>query len=377
MGGITVGAVQGRADREAFLRLPHRLHAADPCWVAPLDRDIRAFLRADRHPFAASGSMEHLLARSGDRVVGRITAIVNHAHNRHHGDRAGFFGFFECEDDPDVARALIEAVAGRLRGAGLDVLRGPVSPSTNYECGVLVEGEPGPPVFMMPHNPPHYPGLLEAAGLRKAVDLLAYRHDESNTDVARWNRISDRIRARTGAEFRPIELRRFAREVELITEIYHDAWADNWGFVPMNRREVTSMAAQLRPVIVPWLAGFVTVGGREAGFYLGLPDYNRVLIRLRGRLFPLGFLRLLRARGRIPFMRLLLMGVRRNQQGRGLEALLLQNLCASALSHGIPESESSWILETNTAMNQELIRAGARPYRRYRIYERSLAPAGE
>jgi hypothetical protein len=372
-GEIEVRPVRDRSDRREFRRLPYRIYADDPSWVPPLNRDIAAFLDAGRHPFAGSGTVAFFLARRGASVAGRIAAIENRAHNAFHRDRVGFFGFFECERDPEVAAALFDAAEGWLKERGLESSRGPCSPSTNYECGLFTEGTPGRPVLMMPYNPPWYAGLIEGRGYAKAMDLLAFHQREESSNLERWSRIATRIRERSGVQLRPLDLRKFEREVATIVEIYHDAWSGNWGFVPINAAEVRRMARELRPVIVPWLGAFVMKDGVEVAFSLGLPDYNRVLAGLRGRLFPFGWLRLLRARTRIPFMRILLMGVRQTHQNLGLDVLLYDEIVRNCLSRGIRENESSWILETNLPMINTLERAGARRYRTYRIYEKPLA----
>jgi hypothetical protein len=205
------------------------------------------------------------------------------------------------------------------------------------------------------------------------MDLLAFHQQEDSSNLERWSRIATRIRERAGVELRRLDLRNFERDVATIVEIYHDAWSHNWGFVPINAAEVRRMAKELRPVIVPWLGAFVMKDGVEVAFSLGLPDYNRVLADLEGRLFPFGWLRLLRARTRIPFMRILLMGVRQSHQSLGLDVLLYDEIVRNCLPRGIRENESSWILETNAPMINTLERAGARRYRTYRLYEKPLA----
>jgi GNAT superfamily N-acetyltransferase len=370
--GISILPVRTAADRRAFRLLPFRLYSRDPYWVPPLHRDIKAFLDVRRHPFSGSGSIEYFLARREGLVAGRIAAIENRAHNTHHRDLTGFFGFFETENDPQVAARLLDAAETWVRARGLASLRGPCSPSTNYECGLLVAGEPGPPTLMMPYNPSWYAGLIEAQGFRKVRDLYAFRQDKESSELDRWARLAEKIRARAGVSLRRLDLKSFGREVQAIVEIYHDAWSENWGFVPLNSAEVERMARELRPVIVPWLGAFVMKDGQEVAFYLGLPDYNRVLRHLRGRLFPFGFLRLLRSKNRLDFMRLLLMGVRKEYHHLGLDVLLYDDVVRTCLSRGITSNESSWILEDNLPMINTLERAGARRWRTYRIYEKAL-----
>ncbi len=368
-GHVSVRPVLTARDRRAFIDLPHRLYAGDPNWVPPLSRDIQGFLDSPRHPIAADADLAFFLAERDQRIVGRIGVCHNHAHLRHHQDGAGFFGFFEVEDDPHVSAALLERARQWLRERGLTVLRGPCSPSTNYECGLFIEGDPGPPVLMMAYNPAYYARHLEGFGLSKAQDLLAYVLEREHTDVARWDRLAERVATRTGATIRRLDFSRFAEEVRLINLLYQDAWGDNWGFVPMNQAEMDRMAKELRPLVLGWATTFITLNGEDVGFRLSLPDYNRVLIRLRGRLFPFGFLRVLWAKSRIPFHRCLLMGIAKQYRHLGLDALLYRDITEQSFQHGVPASEASWLLESNQAMVNTAQRAGGRLSRRYRIYE--------
>lgn len=369
---LCVTPVRSRKDRIAFRRLPFDLYRDDPHWVPPLNRDIAGFLNLRQHPFYDDGEAGFFVARRGPRTVGRIAAIRNGAHNRYHDDRTGFFGFYEATDDQEVAGALLDAATEWLRGHDLSSIRGPFSPSTNYVSGLLVGGEPGPPAFMMPHNPLHYGDQLEAWGLTKAMDLLAFDLNQEAITAKRWTRVSRRVSNRVGCTMRPLDLSRFKEEVRTMIDVYHDAWADNWGFVPMSPGEVSHMAAEMRPVIHPNYCAFIMKDGQEIGFYLGLPDYNQVLIHLQGRLFPFGIVRLLRARKRLDRLRLLLMGVRREFQSLGLDALLYEHAFTTGLEKGVFSCEASWILETNSSMVNAMERGGARQIRRYRIYEKPL-----
>lgn len=369
--GIRVAPVSTSRERSEFIAFPKRLHASDPHWVAPLDRDLRQLLTPGKHPFHAEGRVEPLLAVCDGEVVGRIASIRNPAHERHWNEAVHFFGFFECVRDESVARALLAEVSARAEGR--QVLRGPFSPSTNYECGVLVEGRPGRPTLMMPHNPPWYGELLEAAGLSKCMDLLAWEFLNEGVDLARWQRISALIKKREGVHLRPFEMKAFAREVELVQRIYHDAWRDNWGFVPMSPSELRAMAVELKPIIRPELGAFVMKGDEAVAFQLALPDYNEVLQKLEGRLFPTGFLRLLLAKNKLRHMRVMLMGVVQTERHKGLDVLLYADIAEKALRYDMKSTEASWILETNDAMNNTITRGGGQLTRRYRIYEKALS----
>ena len=371
---VRVDPVDGRRDRRAFRLLPHRLYTNDPFWVAPPNMDMARFLHPKRkHAFYESGDIRWMLARKDDRVVGRIAAIENRAHNAHHGDRTGFFGFFEAENDPQVAKVLLDAAATWAADRGLKTLRGPTSPSLNYESGCLVDGDPGAPFLMMPHNPPWYAALIEANGFTKVMDLYAFLAHEDHHDIERWLRIGDKILKRNQVSLRPFDTGRFDEDVHLIIDVFNDAWSRNWGFVPLSERETAALAKELRPVFLPSLCSFLVRDGESIGFWMGLPDYNRVLLKLRGRLLPFGFLKLLRAKRRLDTMRVMLMGIRKEHQHRGLDAALYGDIIRANRS-GIRSAECSWILETNTPMINTLERAGARRWRTYRIYDKPLTP---
>jgi ribosomal protein S18 acetylase RimI-like enzyme len=255
----------------------------------------------------------------------------------------------------------------------MTTLRGPASLSMNDECGLLVEGFDGPPVLMMSYNPPWYADLFEGAGLSKATDLLAWRMSEATADLERWRRLNDRVKAREGLTVRPLDLRRFERDVKIVCDLYADAWSKNWGFVPMTNEEIAFMGRQLRPIVLPDLCLFVMKDGREVGFTLALPDVNRVLIDLKGSLFPFGWLKVLLRKNKVGFGRILTLGVRREFHGRGYDALLYHEISSAMVSRGFRDGEMSWILETNDAMNNTIRRAGGEPYRRYRMYEAALS----
>ncbi len=362
--------VEGSATRRAFIELPKRLYRDDPHWVTPLNRDLQALLQHGKHPFHSEGRIDALLALRGDAVVGRIAAIHNPAHQRHCGEDAAFFGFFECEQDREVAQFLLQAVTERSQGHAL--LRGPYSPTTNYECGVLVAGEPGRPMLMMPHNPAWYGALLENCGLRKAMDLIAFRYRLPEVNLERWERIAALVQRRENVTLRPFEPQHFERELKLVQQLYHDAWSANWGFVPMSAAELHHMAAELRPILRADLGAFVLREGREVGFHLGLPDYNEVLQRLNGKLWPFGIVRILLSKRRLRHMRLMLMGISREFQQRGLDVLLYADVTRRARAAGMKTCEASWVLETNTTMRNTLLRSGSEEYRTYRLYEKPL-----
>jgi len=371
---LRVEPVRAARDLDAFLALPWRIYAGDPAWVPPLLSEQRKALDRRRHPFHLHAEVECYLARRDRRVVGRIAAIVNRQHLQFHGERAGFFGLFESEPDPEVAAALLRAAEDAVRRRGMERIRGPMNFSTNDEVcspGVLVEGHDRPPAVLMAHTPPYYAGLLEAAGYRKAKDLLAYWLDGPEPPERLVQGVARAQRAE-GIEIRPLNLRRFQDEVRTIQEIYHSAWEKNWGFVPMTAEEFEHLARELRPLVHPRLCLIAEVRGEPAGFALALPDYNQVLRRLDGRLGPIGLVKFLWYRRRIDAARVLTLGLKPQYRRTGLDAMLYLRLFQEGPRIGYTRAECSWILEDNWDMRRGLERLGARVHKVYRVYEKEL-----
>jgi GNAT superfamily N-acetyltransferase len=364
-------------DLKRFIDLPYRLHLRDPLWVPPLRRDVDALLSRTKNPFFEHGEAEYFIAERDGKVVGRIAAISNQLHNETHGDRVGFFGFFECIDDQAVADLLFAAAAQWCRQRGHDVLRGPASFSVNDECGLLVDGFETPPALMMPHNPRYYIPLVEKAGFSKAKDLWVYQggSEEGYVPVPeRLARATELIRQRQGITLRPLNMKDFEGEVERIKELYNSAWEKNWGFVPMTEHEIDHLAEQFKPVVIPELVPMAEKDGKLIGFGIALPDLNVVFRTNRsGRLFPmiLKLLWMLKMK-RIRRARILLLGVVRAYQGKGVDAMLYHWIWTRSGERGIYWGEAGWILEDNPAMNAGLEKMTFRVYKTYRLYDRGL-----
>ncbi|HYU56598.1 MAG TPA: N-acetyltransferase [Actinomycetota bacterium] len=333
---LTTHPVRSRDDRRAFVRLPHRLYARDPLWVAPIWSDLRARLDLDRAPFFAHGRAELFLARRGGEPVGRISAHVDDAYTRLHSkpahpDRAGFFGFFECDDDGAAAEALIDAAAEWLADRGCDRMIGPASFTLNDEAGLLIDGFDRPPMFLMAYNPPYYEPLLEKSGLAGVQDLFAYRLDASSDpppDVERFARTAE-----AEFTFRTIDLRRFDEEMRRFLEVYNAAWEANWGFAPFSESEIREHAKRLRPIVDPNLVFVVECGSEPVAVGLTLPDLNEALISVHGRLGPVAAARVLwRARRRRwSACRVVALGVKKEFRRTGIGAhLYIDTLSAAA-----------------------------------------------
>ena len=377
---MRIDRVSGRGDLAAFIDLPFTLYKNDPNWVPPLKADVRKLLDPSRHPFYDGGreaSIELFLARDGRQVVGRIAAVLNHTHNRAHDENVAFFGFFETVDRPEVANALLAAAEDWARERGVDAVRGPANPSTNYECGLLVEGFDRPPVLMMTYNPPWYADLVVGAGYAKTKDLYAYISPVHDDSLGRLKKLGARTQRRNpGLTTRSIDLKQFDREVALIKELYNAAWEKNWGFVPVSSAEFDALAGELKDLVHPDLVRIAFIDDLAVGFILTVPDWNPVLKDIGGALWrhPIKLIRhlLFTKAESLKGIRLILLGVREGFRNRGIESLLFANGIEVALEAGYEWCEYSWILEDNERTKGTVRLMGGELYKIYRMYEKSL-----
>ena len=378
-GRIRVEPVSGRGV-EAFIAAPRRIYEGNPHWMAPLALMERAELDPKRNPFLKEAEAALFLAyREDGRTVGRISAQIDRAHNDRHGEKTGFFGFFECENDPEAAAELLGTAESWLAERGMERIRGPMSFSINGIAGVLAEGFDSPPQVMTPYTHPYYLDLLEGAGFRKVKDLYAWRFDWTRPPP-RAARSVERLRARPDVTVRPIRMRRFRREIRAILDVFNDAWSENWGFVPVTGAEADNLADTLRPIADPNVIIVVEVGGRTAGIAVGVPDLNEAIRDLGGKLFPLGFLKLLwrvKVR-RLKSGRLFLVGVGKEFRTRdlaGLPYLLIDEIIRRGAARGYQNAELSWTLEDNHAINALLHRMECEHYKTFRVYEKEIDAA--
>ncbi len=372
MSQVSIVPVDLRRDLDTFIALPYDLHRRDSLWVPQLRRDMRAMLSPAKNPFFDNAEAQYFLARREGKVVGRIAAIHNRAHNAFHEDRVAFFGFFESVDDQAVANGLFEAAAGWLRERQLEVLRGPANFSTNDDVGLLVDGFETPPTLMMPHNPRYYLDLVEGAGFTKAKDLLVFQSTQHERLPERLVKGAELLAKRYGISIRPVNLKRFDEELMVIKDLYRQAWERNWGFVPMTEREMDHVAGQLRQIVVPELVCFAERQGKPIGFAVALPDFNVALKKNpSGRLFP-GILRVLWAARKIDRTRILLLGTIPEWRGRGIDALLYKHIWEKGVARGFRWGEAGWILEDNVPMINALGNLGFEVYKTYRMYDRPL-----
>ncbi len=372
--------VVSKSDWNDFIDLPWTIYQGDSMWVPPLKIAVRDLLDVNKNPFFKHAYMRAWNAYRDGRCVGRVLGVIDDRHNEYHEEKTAFFGFFEAIDDQKLANALLDVVAKWARSQKMATLRGPMNPSTNHECGLLVEGFDDAPYVMMTYNPPYYSKLFEGWGLSKAKDLYGYRLDSKNKFSERLVAQAERLKRRGSVSFRPVNMKDFDGEIERILEIYNDAWEKNWGFVPMNREEFHHMAKDLKLILDPELLLIAEVKGEMAGFALALPDANLAVAKVRdGELLPTGILKLLwhlkgpARKKTINRCRVITLGIKKAYQQYGIGPLFYNEYVTKCPKLGYKFGEASWILEDNAQMNRALEMMCGERNKVYRIYDRALA----
>ncbi|ANT65068.1 MULTISPECIES: GNAT family N-acetyltransferase [Prosthecochloris] len=376
--GIEIRRVETKRERKQFIKFAWKVYRADPeldrQWVPPVISDYMKTLDTKRYPLYDHADLAMFTAWREGRMVGTIAAIENRRHNEIHQDKVGFWGFFECYDDQDVANALFNAAAAWLKTKGLDTMRGPVSPSMNDQCGMLVRGFDSPPVFLMLYNPEYYNRLVMNYGHHVGQELLAWYIDQDKIDIARLRKIGQHMMKREQLTIRTINMKDFDREVARIRAIYNKAWEKNWGFVPMTDKEFDFMAKSMKSVAKEHFIYFVEdKDGRTIGFSLTLPDMNIPLKHVNGNPFtPWGLLRFWWYGRNIKAFRTITMGVLPEYRNKGVDSMLNAHIADYGGQHGLYSSEMSWVLKSNEAMSKLAKVIGGIPYKEYVIYEKAL-----
>jgi len=373
---LYIQPVSTRAQWRDFFQLADRIQRHDPNWVSPLLHERRRQWD-QHHPWFAHARARAWLAMRGDQAVGSISAQIDDLQEQTWDERVGYFGQLEGIDDPGVFRELLATAAAWLRAEGMDSMRGPYDLSPNQTCGLLVEGYETPPMIMMGHAPAYYARHVEHAGLQAAATLVAYFGPTAIPPPAPVQKLLARYRRRL--QVRTLDRSQFTSELRVMADIFNDAWARNWGFVPFTDAEFARVGKDMKPLLRPWSIQIAELDGEPAAFMVTLPNLNEALQGLHGRLLPLGWARLASRllRGRFDSARVPLMGVRQRYQGSASGAVLAYAIVEATRvalqADNIQSVELSWILEQNTGVRAIIESMGPRVYKRYRIYERSLA----
>jgi GNAT superfamily N-acetyltransferase len=376
---LDIERVSNEKQLKAFIRVPWTVYQNDENWVPWLYFERLDFFNKKENSFFEHAEADYFIARRDGQAVGTIAAVLNHRYNEFQQTNVAHFGAFEVVQDREAALALLETATEWARHRGVEKLVGPMTFSTNDECGTLIEGFDRPPVVMMTYNPPYYPTFLEAAGFHKEMDLLAWiaeLEEVVKNMPSKVARVVNKVRDRFKLQIRPLRLDDWEREVALVKRIYNSAWERNWGFVPMTDLEIEHLADNLKLILDPAVVFMVEQEGEAVGFALTIPDVNQPL----GRIRPgpsllssyLGVARMYLNRYETDMVRVLALGVIEKYRGRGVDALLYYDTVRAAYEQGYRWVEASWILETNDMMNRAIAMLGGKVYKRYRMYEKEV-----
>jgi hypothetical protein len=378
---VTIVPISSAEERMDLIKFQWEVYKGDPYWVPPLISDKKYLLDPEGHPFHKHAKVQYFLAKREDKIVGTIAGIVNDNHNAFWDDKVGFFGFYEVLNDQEASSALLAAAEAFVREQGMDTIRGPANFSTNEECGLLVDGWNGPPVIMMTYNPRYYVDFLEAEGYYKAQNLFAFIADIRDFDNAGVNpkvwRVADRISQRNDLTFRLINMKDFENDAQAFKDIYNNAWAKNWGFVPLTEEELDHEAESLKTILDPKVVTFALKGGKAIGAGIPLPDLNQPLLKAYPRpgvpewWVMAKLLYYWKVRNTVTILRGFAGGVIEEYRGRGIDAVLALETLKNGLNR-YQYVEFSWILETNIPMRQTAKNLGGKLYRTYRLYDKKV-----
>ena len=373
---VSIKVVEGRRLTNQFIGFTYDLYKDDSNYVPELRIAQRDILNRKKNPFFQHAEAEYFIALDeGGKVVGRIAAITNDKYVEHWNENFGFFGFFECTNNQEVANTLFDSALKWLRTKGVDGVYGPMNPSTNDQCGTLIDGFNTPPYIMMIHNKDYYQDLFDGYGFSKKMDLLCYhliRDEVPKKMLGLAKKIEERLAARD-IIIRKVNFKDIKNETPKIRHIYNKAWAKNWGFVPMTPNEFEKLVKELKMVTTPDLVYIVEDKGEPIAFVACLPNLNEITIKIRnGRLLPFNIFRLIGFKKKVKSVRVLTLGLIEEYRKTGIDACLYAKCYEGAKKLDYVEAEGSWILENNLMMNRALQNVGAKVYKKYRIYQYNL-----
>jgi len=367
---VEISLVKTNSELMDFIKCQWQFYKNDPYWVPPLIMDRKKILNKQKNPFFQHAEADFFLAKRNGKIVGRIAAIKNDLHNKHHNDKVGFFGFFECENNQETANALFDTAKKWLIEKGMTHMRGPANPSSNDEYGMLIDGFEDPPRLLMTYNPKYYLNLCDNYGFYKAKDLFAYKLENKKVvSSEKLKRVAEIAQKRSGIKVTSLNMKNFKTELEKVKYVYNKAWAPNWGFIPMTDQEIDAMAKDLKPLVEPSLVLFGEINNEIVGFALVMLDYNQLFKDMNGHLFPFNFIKLMTKKKEITWARVITLGLIPAFQKRGLDAVFYWEIVNRAHALGLNLGEASWILEDNEMMNRGAQVMNGAVYKKYRIYE--------
>ncbi len=368
--------VENKKQLKQFVMFPFELYKDDPNWVPPLISEEMKFFDRSKNPHFEHSKADYFLALKDGVVVGRISAHTNELHNKHYSDKKGFFGFFDCINDREVSKALLDKAVEWNKRHGKDVLSGPFNFTINDMCGLLVDGFDTPPFIMLTHNKPYFEELLNDYGLTKAMGMFSYHTvtEEIPPKLARVAKIITKKLEKENITFHTLRKSKADRkeDIDIIFEIYREAWKDNWGYVPMSKREFDRLKDELIPIVNPNFVMIARKDGKPIGFSVGIPNYNHVFKAMNGKINPITIMKALKAKGKIRSVRVMIMGILDGYRNLGVDAMFHYKFYEYGLPEGWTEAEFSWVLENNVMMNRLAKSLGAEAYKTYQILEMNI-----
>lgn len=367
---VLIQPVQNKKEQKDFILFAWKIYEGDNYWVPPLIMDMKTWF-TPKHPFYEYGEMQCFLAKMNGEIVGRIAAVHNPLYNEHQNtEPTGFFGFFECIDNQEVANALFNQARLWLKNRGLKRIQGPASPSSNYDFGLLTKGFEDSPRLMMTYNPPYYENLIRNYGFKQVKLLYAYKVEAKKAiENERIKRGAAIVQKRTGVTLRNLRKKNLHEEMKHIKNIYNAAWEANWGHVPFTERELDQLGQDLKIIADEDLLLFAEKDGKVIGKALAIPDFYYVQKQMNGKLFPFNFLKLFTQRKKIKWARVITLGVIPEYRNKGIDVLLCYELLKAAVNKGILYGEGSWILEDNIMMNRAMQNVFGEIYKHYAVFE--------
>ncbi len=356
-------------EKTKFIKFAWKIYKDDPHWVPPLLMDMKKKFEPG-FSFFEYGELQLFMAKKDGEFVGRIAAIKNDLYNKTHNSNTGFFGFFECINDQEVANKLFDTAKEWLLNKGLDIMHGPASPSSNHDYGLLVEGFDDSPRLMMTYNPRYYIDLVKNYGFKKTIGLLAYKLNKEDVNKnEKLQRIAKMAKERAKMTIRPINMKDIKNEVQHIKNIWNEAWELNDGFMPMTDKEIDELAADIKPIAEPSLILFGEIDGQVMGVGVAVLDYNHIFKQMDGKLFPFNFIKVFTKKKEIKWMRVIVLGILPKYQRKGLDAAFYHQLIQNGFDLNLEYAEASWILENNEMMNRGMKVVNGEIYKRYHAYE--------
>jgi hypothetical protein len=373
---IKIKALSGRSDLMKFIKCEWNFYKDDKYWVPPLILDRAKTLDTKKNPFFKHSVIQLFIAERNGEIVGRIAPLINSNHNKTHNDRVGFFGFFECIDDQEVANKLFDTAAQWVSDRGMDTLRGPLNPSMNDVPAMLYEGFDSIPMIMMPYNQKYHIKLYENYSFEKAQDLLGYYLDQNKYMTDKLKRIQQIVRQRYDITVRNVNLKdkeQFKRDLQTMKDIYNSAWVPNWGFVRWTDEEFDFLAEDMKQTADPELAFIVESKGKPAGFAFGMPNLNQILYYNRtGRLIPFLW-HYLTKKKKMTWMRIIALGIIPEFHQKGIDSVMYYELGTRSISKGWVHGDASWLVESNVMINRAMVQVlNGELYKKFRIWEKKI-----